>query len=93
MNRLEQFNDVLFQENVLNVDSDSPLFDLAALQLVENKGSVSLEAASVSQITNVDIETCNNHTYTRLSTFLQNSWYGNVVCLGKKRDIPILTMT
>lgn len=54
MNRLEQFNDVLFQENVLNVDSDSPLFDLAALQLVENKGSVSLEAASVSQITNVD---------------------------------------
>ncbi|KAL1215106.1 Histone deacetylase 5 [Cardamine amara subsp. amara] len=65
---LEQFNDVLFQENVLNVDSDSPLFDLAALQLVENKGSLSLEAAS-------------------------DGWYGNVVCLGKEGDVPILTMT
>ena len=54
MNRLEQFNDVLFQENGLNVDSDSPLFDLAALKLVENKGSLSLEAASVSQTTNLD---------------------------------------
>ncbi|VVB17571.1 unnamed protein product [Arabis nemorensis] len=43
---LEQFNDVLFQENGLNVDSDFPLFDLAALQLVENKGSGSLEASN-----------------------------------------------
>ncbi|ESQ31827.1 hypothetical protein EUTSA_v10003787mg [Eutrema salsugineum] len=65
---LEQFNDVLFQENGLKVDSDSPLFDLAALQLVENKGSIPLEAAS-------------------------DGWYGNVVCLGKQCDIPILTMT
>ncbi|KAG7613759.1 Ureohydrolase domain superfamily [Arabidopsis suecica] len=64
---LEQFNDVLSQENGLNVDSDSPVFDLAALQLVDNKGSI-LEAPL-------------------------NSWYGNVVCLGKERDIPILTMT
>lgn len=54
LNRLEQFNDVLFQENGLNVDSDFPLFDLAALQLVENRGSVSLEAALVSQTINVD---------------------------------------
>ena len=53
MNRLEQFNDVLSQENGLNVDSDSPVFDLAALQLVDNKGSI-LEAPLVSQITNVD---------------------------------------
>ncbi|CAN8264847.1 unnamed protein product [Cochlearia groenlandica] len=66
---LEQFNDVLFQENALKVDTDSPpLFDLAALQLAENKGSIPLEAAS-------------------------NGWYGNVVCLGKQSDIPILTMT
>jgi len=53
VNRLEQFNDVLSQENGLNVDSDSPVFDLAALQLVDNKGSI-LEAPLVSQITNVD---------------------------------------
>ncbi|KAG7535015.1 hypothetical protein ISN45_Aa08g025040 [Arabidopsis thaliana x Arabidopsis arenosa] len=65
---LEQFNDVLFQENWLNVDSDSPLFDLAALQLVENQGSISLVPAS-------------------------DSLYGNVVCLGKEGDIPILTLT
>lgn len=50
-NRLEQFNDVLFQENGLKVDSDSPLFDLDTLQLVEKKGSTPL--ASVSQTTNV----------------------------------------
>ncbi|XP_010522651.1 PREDICTED: histone deacetylase 5-like [Tarenaya hassleriana] len=66
---LEQFNDVLFQENHLNVDADSPLFDLTALDLIENKGSLSSSEA-----------------------FL-NGWYGNVVCLGKERGIPILTMT
>ncbi|CAA7030885.1 unnamed protein product [Microthlaspi erraticum] len=65
---LEQFNDVLSQENALNVDSETPLFDLAALQLVESKGSIPLEAAS-------------------------SGWYGNVVCLGKESDVPILTMT
>ena len=41
-NRLEQFNDVLFQENGMKVDSDTPLFDLAALQLVQNNGSIPL---------------------------------------------------
>uniref|UniRef100_A0A1J3EAF5 histone deacetylase n=1 Tax=Noccaea caerulescens TaxID=107243 RepID=A0A1J3EAF5_NOCCA len=65
---LEQFNDVLSQENGLNVGSEFPLFDLAALQLVDSKGSIPLEAAS-------------------------SGWYGNVVCLGKEREIPILTMT
>ncbi|KAL0856375.1 hypothetical protein Bca101_061528 [Brassica carinata] len=67
-NSLEQFNDVLFQENGLNVDFDSPIFDLTALKLVENNGSTPLEAALAP-------------------------WYGNVVCLGREGDIPILTMT
>ncbi|XP_023633606.1 histone deacetylase 5 isoform X1 [Capsella rubella] len=65
---LEQFNDVLCQENGLNLDSDSASFDLAALQSVENKGSILPEAVS-------------------------NSWYANVVWLGKEGGIPILTMT
>ncbi|CAG7860283.1 unnamed protein product [Brassica rapa] len=65
-NRLEQFNDVLFQENGMKVDSDTPLFDLAAMQLVQNNGSIPLAKAG---------------------------WYGNVVCVGKESDIPILTMT
>ncbi|CAN6854369.1 unnamed protein product [Brassica oleracea] len=42
---LEQFNDVLFQENGMKVDSDSPLFDLSALQLVQNNGSIPLAKA------------------------------------------------
>ncbi|KAL0718294.1 hypothetical protein Bca4012_067616 [Brassica carinata] len=65
-NRLEQFNDVLFQENGMKVNSDTPLFDLSALQLVQKNGSIPLAKAG---------------------------WYGNVVCVGKESDIPILTMT
>jgi len=62
--RLEQFNDLLFQENELNVDSDYPFFDLAALRLAEKEGSISLQTASVSQITDgYLIGTCSsNHT-------------------------------
>ncbi|XP_010456940.1 PREDICTED: histone deacetylase 5 [Camelina sativa] len=45
---LEQFNDVLCQENGLNVDTDLPVFDLAALQLAENKGAIIPEAVSNS---------------------------------------------
>ncbi|KAH0856402.1 hypothetical protein HID58_084663 [Brassica napus] len=65
---LEQFNDVLFQENGLNVDFASPIFGLTALQLVEKNGSTPLEADLAP-------------------------WYGNVVCLGREGDVPILTMT
>ncbi|CAH8305491.1 unnamed protein product [Eruca vesicaria subsp. sativa] len=65
---LEQFNDVLFQENGLNIDFDSPIFDLTSLKLVENNGSTPLEATLAP-------------------------WYGNVVCLGREGDVPILTMT
>ena len=46
-NRLEQFNDILFQENVPNYDMSSPVFDLAALQSIANKGSVALEVFKV----------------------------------------------
>ncbi|KAF3499203.1 hypothetical protein F2Q69_00039955 [Brassica cretica] len=67
-NSLEQFNDVLFQENGLNVDFASPIFGLTALQLVEKNGSTPLEADLAP-------------------------WYGNVVCLGREGDVPILTMT
>ncbi|KAJ0236326.1 hypothetical protein HA466_0256500 [Hirschfeldia incana] len=63
---LEQFKDVLFQENGMKVDSDSPLFDLSALQLVQSNVSIPLA---------------------------KSGWYGNVVCVGKESDIPILTMT
>ncbi|KAG5247351.1 histone deacetylase [Salix suchowensis] len=40
---LEQFNDVLLQENVSSNQMISPAFDLAALQSITNKGSISLE--------------------------------------------------
>ncbi|AED97416.1 putative histone deacetylase [Arabidopsis thaliana] len=50
---LEQFNDLLFQENELNVDSDYPFFDLAALRLAEKEGSISLQTASDSLYGNV----------------------------------------
>ncbi|EEF47766.1 histone deacetylase 5 [Ricinus communis] len=40
---LEQFVDVLLQENVPNYNMSSPVFDSAALQSVINQGSMSLE--------------------------------------------------
>jgi histone deacetylase 6 len=65
---LEQFNDVLFQENVLSGDATSPLFDLTALNSIPDKN-------------NIDVE------------LPKGGWYRNVLFLGKKNDIPILTMT
>lgn len=41
---LEQFNDVLFQENGLSCDADSPLFDLRDLDSIKTTRSVSPEA-------------------------------------------------
>ncbi|XP_022737840.1 histone deacetylase 5-like [Durio zibethinus] len=41
---LEQFNDVLLQENVPDHDMNSPLFDLNALDSIPNEGSFSVEA-------------------------------------------------
>ncbi|XWS37275.1 hypothetical protein CRYUN_Cryun19dG0029400 [Craigia yunnanensis] len=41
---LEQFNDVLLQENVPDHDMNSPLFDLNALNSILNEGSFSVEA-------------------------------------------------
>ena len=47
LNRLEQFNDVLLQENVPDHDMNSPLFDLNALNSTLNEGSFSVEAVKV----------------------------------------------
>ncbi|KAL4360830.1 hypothetical protein GQ457_04G015860 [Hibiscus cannabinus] len=41
---LEQFNDVLLQENVPDHDMNSPLFDLNALDSIQNDGSLIVEA-------------------------------------------------
>ncbi|KAB2038017.1 hypothetical protein ES319_D03G115700v1 [Gossypium barbadense] len=41
---LEQFNDVLLQENVPDHDMNSPLFDLNALDSILNEGSIPVEA-------------------------------------------------
>jgi hypothetical protein len=41
--RLEQFNDVLLQENDSSYDMTSPLFDLAALMSVTSKEPNSVE--------------------------------------------------
>ncbi|WRX17370.1 Histone deacetylase domain - like 3 [Theobroma cacao] len=46
---LEQFNDVLLQENVPDHDLSSPLFDLNALNSIPNEGSFSVEAVKVLQ--------------------------------------------
>ncbi|KAK6920989.1 Histone deacetylase domain [Dillenia turbinata] len=40
---LEQFNDVLLQENILSYDEKSPLFDISALNSLPSQHSVNLE--------------------------------------------------
>ncbi|KAG9151583.1 hypothetical protein Leryth_021902 [Lithospermum erythrorhizon] len=65
---LEQFNDVCLQENAMDIDTSSPLFDLTSLQSIESKKQISVETGI-------------------------KRWYDNVVYLGKKKDVPILTMT
>ncbi|CAJ1944185.1 unnamed protein product [Sphenostylis stenocarpa] len=40
---LEQFNDILFQENALSLDADSPLFDINTLNAISDKEFNSLE--------------------------------------------------
>jgi len=44
---LEQFNDILFQENLLSCDADSPLFELGALEAIKSRRSMSPEAIKV----------------------------------------------
>lgn len=55
---LEQFNDVLLQENVC-MDTSSPFFDLDALESIENERNVSLEALKV-QLLWVDFQESNS---------------------------------
>ncbi|GLT26884.1 hypothetical protein SLA2020_019240 [Shorea laevis] len=50
---LEQFNDILLQENVSNYDMSSPLFDVDALNSISNKGSISVEAVKEGWYHNV----------------------------------------
>ncbi|KAJ8752722.1 hypothetical protein K2173_007032 [Erythroxylum novogranatense] len=40
---LEQFNDVLLQENILSNEMKTPAFDLAALDTIENERTISLD--------------------------------------------------
>ncbi|CAM0906636.1 unnamed protein product [Alopecurus aequalis] len=74
---LEQFNDVLFQENRLVKDSSedgktespcSPLIGLSEMESVSSNKALHLEP-------------------------IKDSWYSNVVYLGEEDDLPILTMT
>uniref|UniRef100_A0A0A8YWP9 Rpd3 n=1 Tax=Arundo donax TaxID=35708 RepID=A0A0A8YWP9_ARUDO len=74
---LEQFNDVLFQENRLVLENgkdgnvqypDSPLI-----------GSSEVEFMSINKARHLET--------------IKDSWYSNVLYLGKEDDLPILTMT
>jgi histone deacetylase 4/5 len=74
---LEQFNDVLFQENRLvkeNGESgktespDSPLIGLSEIEFVSRNKGVHLAP-------------------------IKDSWYSNVLYLGEEDNLPILTMT
>ncbi|XWS60448.1 hypothetical protein CRYUN_Cryun07bG0037200 [Craigia yunnanensis] len=53
VDRLEQFNDVLPQENVSVHDTSSPLFDLNVLNSIPNEGSFSVEAVKRGWYRNV----------------------------------------
>ncbi|TVU38086.1 hypothetical protein EJB05_11436 [Eragrostis curvula] len=74
---LEQFNDVLFQENRLVLENsnngnveypDSPLIGSSEVELMATNKALHLEP-------------------------IKDSWYSNVLYLGKEDDLPILTMT
>ncbi|XP_024312811.1 histone deacetylase 5 isoform X2 [Brachypodium distachyon] len=74
---LEQFNDVLFQENRLVKDDneggkaespDSPLIGLSEIESLSSNKALHLEP-------------------------IKDSWYSNVLYLGQEDSIPILTMT
>ncbi|KAJ4713183.1 Histone deacetylase [Melia azedarach] len=64
----EQFNDVMFQENGIDMNSSTPLFSLHDLKSVEKKKLMTLPA-------------------------IEKGWYNTILYLGKKRDLPVLTMT
>ncbi|KAL6841959.1 hypothetical protein ACP4OV_028471 [Aristida adscensionis] len=74
---LEQFNDVLFQENRLVLENgkdgnveypDSPLIGASEMEFVSTNKALHLEP-------------------------IKDSWYSNVLYLGREDDLPILTMT
>lgn len=53
--RLEQFNDVLLQENLSSIDTDVALFDASDLQSIESKKCISLEAIKVKSLVTMKI--------------------------------------
>lgn len=75
---------------------NSPLFDLNALDSILNEGSIPVEAVKVIHVY-ICIFCCQcfkGYAVLQAIMFLlQRGWYHNVVYLGKKDDIPILTMT
>ncbi|KAH1201479.1 Histone deacetylase 5 [Glycine max] len=50
---LEQFNDILFQENALSLDAGSPLFDITTVNAISNKEFNSLEVVKGAWYGNV----------------------------------------
>ncbi|XP_027919857.1 histone deacetylase 5-like [Vigna unguiculata] len=50
---LEQFNDILFQENILSLDAASPLFDITTLNAISDKEFNSLEVVKDAWYGNV----------------------------------------
>nr|ACF80379.1 unknown [Zea mays] len=74
---LEQFNDILFQENRLVLEDgkdgntvypDSPLIGSSEIKFISTNRAVHLEP-------------------------IKDSWYSNVLYLGNEDEVPILTMT
>ncbi|OEL32083.1 Histone deacetylase 5 [Dichanthelium oligosanthes] len=75
--RLEQFNDILFQENRLVLEDgkdgnvvypDSPLIGSSEMEFISTNKAIHLEP-------------------------IKDSWYSNVLYLGDEDELPILTMT
>lgn len=66
--RLEQFNDVLHQENILNYDMSHPLFDLTALQTIQTEKCISVD---IVQVCGVRFVCCLLHVniYSELEQF------------------------
>nr|CAB3454883.1 unnamed protein product [Digitaria exilis] len=74
---LEQFNDILFQENCLVLEDgkdgnvvypDSPLIGSSEIEFMSTNKAIHLEP-------------------------IKDSWYSNVLYLGEEEELPVLTMT
>lgn len=52
--RLEQFNDVFYQENICSYDMGRPLFDFTDLQTIETEKYISVEFVQVCRVGPID---------------------------------------